>query len=51
LPSWPLGKLYRRIGETEHAHEKLTAATTMYREMEMGFWLDQGEGEMAKFAM
>jgi tetratricopeptide (TPR) repeat protein len=38
-----LGKLYRRIGETEHAHEKLTAATTMYREMEMGFWLGQGE--------
>ena len=38
-----LGKLYRHIGETEHAHEKLTAATTMYREMEMGFWLGQGE--------
>jgi tetratricopeptide (TPR) repeat protein len=37
-----LGKLYRRIGETEHAHENLTTATTMYGEMEMGFWLEQG---------
>jgi class 3 adenylate cyclase/tetratricopeptide (TPR) repeat protein len=43
-----LGKLYRRIGETEHAHENLTAATTMYREMDMRFWLDQEEAEMAK---
>ena len=43
-----LGKLYRCIGETEHARENLTAATTMYREMEMGFWLGQGEAEMAK---
>jgi len=41
-----LGKLYRRIGETEQAHENLAAATTMYREMEMGFWLDQAESEM-----
>ena len=37
-----LGKLYRRIGETEHARENLAAATTMYREMDMGFWLEQG---------
>jgi tetratricopeptide (TPR) repeat protein len=37
-----LGKLYRRIGETDHAHENLTTATTMYGEMEMGFWLKQG---------
>jgi class 3 adenylate cyclase/tetratricopeptide (TPR) repeat protein len=43
-----LGKLYRRIGETERARENLTTATKMYREMEMGFWLDQGEGDMAK---
>jgi tetratricopeptide (TPR) repeat protein len=42
-----LAKLYRRIGETEHARENLTAAATMYREMEMGFWLDQGEAYMA----
>ena len=31
-----LGKLYRRIGKTEHARENLTTATTMYREMDMG---------------
>jgi class 3 adenylate cyclase/tetratricopeptide (TPR) repeat protein len=43
-----LGKLYRRLGETEHASENLNAATTMYREMEMGFWLGQAEAEMAK---
>jgi class 3 adenylate cyclase/tetratricopeptide (TPR) repeat protein len=39
-----LGKLYRRIGEKERARENLTTATAMYRDMEMGFWLDQGEG-------
>jgi tetratricopeptide (TPR) repeat protein len=43
-----LGKLYRRIGETEHAHENITTATTMYREMDMRFWLDRAEAEMAK---
>ena len=37
-----LGKLYRRIGKPEHARENLTTATTMYREMDMGFWLEQG---------
>jgi class 3 adenylate cyclase/tetratricopeptide (TPR) repeat protein len=37
-----LGKLYRHIGEMGQARENLTIATTMYREMDMGFWLDQG---------
>jgi class 3 adenylate cyclase/tetratricopeptide (TPR) repeat protein len=37
-----LGKLYRRIGELEHARENLATATAMYREMDMRFWLDQG---------
>jgi tetratricopeptide (TPR) repeat protein len=32
-----LGKLYRQIGETEHARENLAIATTMYREMDMHF--------------
>ena len=40
-----LGKLYRRTGKPERAREHLTAATTMYREMDMGFWLEQGEAE------
>jgi class 3 adenylate cyclase/tetratricopeptide (TPR) repeat protein len=41
-----LGKLYQRIGETELARNALTTATTMYRDMDMSFWLDQGEGEI-----
>ena len=36
-----LAKLYRRIGKPEHARENLAAATTMYREMDMDFWLEQ----------
>ena len=38
-----LGKLYRRTGKLEHARENLTTATTMYREMDMDFWLEQAE--------
>ena len=30
-----LGKLYRRMGKRDQAHEHLTTATGMYREMEM----------------
>jgi tetratricopeptide (TPR) repeat protein len=41
-----LGKLYYRIGETERARESLLAAATMYREMEMDYWLNQGEADM-----
>ena len=41
-----LGKLYRRTGKREQAREHLTTATTMYREMNMGFWLEQAEAEM-----
>ena len=36
-----LGKLYRRTGKREQAQEHLTTATTMYREMDMRFWLEQ----------
>jgi tetratricopeptide repeat protein len=38
-----LGKLYRRSGRTQKAQEHLTTATTMYREMDMRFWLEQAE--------
>ena len=38
-----LGKLYRRTGDHAKAEEHLTTATTMYREMDMGFWLEQAE--------
>ena len=41
-----LGKLYRRTGDRAKAGEHLTAAATMYREMDMGFWLAQAEAEL-----
>ncbi len=41
-----LGKLYRRTGKCDQGLEQLTTATTMYREMDMGFWLEQAEAEM-----
>jgi tetratricopeptide (TPR) repeat protein len=41
-----LGKLYRRTGKREQAREHLTAATTMYREMGMTFWLEKAEAEL-----
>jgi tetratricopeptide (TPR) repeat protein len=40
-----LGKLSRRTGQREQAQEHLTAAMTMYREMDMQHWLDQAEAE------
>ena len=42
-----LGKLYRRTGKRQEAQEHLTTATTMYREMDMRFYLEQAEAEMA----
>jgi hypothetical protein len=41
-----LGKLYRRTDEREQAQERLTTATTMYREMGMTYWLEKAEAEM-----
>jgi tetratricopeptide (TPR) repeat protein len=41
-----LGKLHRRTGKREQAREHLTTAATMYREMDMRFWLEQAEAEM-----
>jgi hypothetical protein len=43
-----LGKLYCRTGQREQAHEHLTAVTTMDREMDMRFWLEQAEREMSE---
>jgi tetratricopeptide (TPR) repeat protein len=45
-----LGKLFRRTGQREQAHEHLTIATTLYREMDMPFWLAQAEAEMKELA-
>jgi tetratricopeptide (TPR) repeat protein len=41
-----LGTLYRRTGKREQAQEHLTTAAAMYREMDMGFWLEKAEAEM-----
>jgi hypothetical protein len=41
-----LGKLYRRTGKREQAQEHLSTATTMYREMDMRFYLEQAEAAM-----
>ncbi len=41
-----LGKLDRRTGKGEQAQEHLRTATMMYREIDMGFWLEQAEAEM-----
>src|SRR5262245_45179853 len=41
-----LGKLSRHTGKPQAAQEHLTIATTMCREMGMGFWLEQAETEM-----
>ena len=36
-----LGRLYRRTGRAEQAHEHLRHAVAMYGEMGMTFWLQQ----------
>jgi tetratricopeptide (TPR) repeat protein len=41
-----LGKLFHRTGDRGKAAEHLTTAATMYREMEMGFWLEKAEAEL-----
>jgi class 3 adenylate cyclase/tetratricopeptide (TPR) repeat protein len=46
-----LGKLYRRTGKRQEAHEHLTTATTMYREMGMTYWLEQAEVEQREAAL
>jgi hypothetical protein len=45
-----LGTLYRRTDKRDDAREHLTTATTMYREMDMRFWLEKAEAEMKESA-
>jgi len=45
-----LGKLYRKANEREETREHFTTAITMYREMNMQFWLEKAEMEMKKLA-
>ena len=45
-----LGTLYRGTAQGERAHEHLTTATTMYREMGMTYWLKKAEAETRDLA-
>jgi len=42
-----LGKPYWRTGGRQQVQEHLTTATTMYREMDMRFWLEEAKKELA----
>jgi hypothetical protein len=41
-----LGTLYRRKDDQAGADQHLTTAVTMYREMDMGFWLEKAEAAL-----
>ncbi len=41
-----LGTLYQRTGDRAKAEEHLATAVTMYREMDMGFWLEKAEAAL-----
>jgi tetratricopeptide (TPR) repeat protein len=43
-----LGTLYAKIGRTEHARAELSTAITLYRAMDMTFWLPQAEAALAQ---
>jgi len=43
-----LQKLYGEIGRQDEAHAELSAAITLYRAMEMTFWLPQVEATLAQ---
>jgi tetratricopeptide (TPR) repeat protein len=43
-----LGTLYRQTGQAEQAHAELSTAITMYRDMEMTFWLPETEAALAE---
>jgi len=45
-----LGRLHRRTGKRQEARDHLVTATTMYREMDMRFWLEQAEAEIRGLA-
>jgi len=47
LPSRPR-QLSRRAGKREQVQEHLATATTMYREMDMRFWLERAEAELTQ---
>ena len=45
-----LGKLYGQTSKRQQAREHFMTATTMYREMDMQFWLEKAEHELQNLA-
>jgi hypothetical protein len=45
-----LGTLYGRVGKSEQAREHFLAAATMFRDMDMRFWLAQADSELHALA-
>ena len=43
-----LGQLSQRTGKREQARDHVTTATTLYREMDMRYWLEQAEAELRR---
>ena len=43
-----LAKLYRRVGDRAKAEESLATAIPLYREMDMGYWLEQAEAQLSE---
>jgi tetratricopeptide (TPR) repeat protein len=43
-----LGSLYAKIGQRQQAHVALSAAITLYRAMDMTFWLPQAAAALAQ---
>jgi len=45
-----LGRLHAKAGQRVEAREHLANATTLHREMDMSFWVEQAEVEMRSLA-
>jgi hypothetical protein len=45
-----LAKLSQRTGQRDEAQKHLSIATTMYRDMDMRFWLERAESEIGALA-
>jgi tetratricopeptide (TPR) repeat protein len=43
-----LGTLYARTGQRQQAHAALSAAITLYRALDMAFWLPQAEAVLGQ---
>jgi hypothetical protein len=43
-----LGSLHAKAGQHEDAREHLATAMTLYREMDMQFWLEQAETALSQ---